>query len=502
MNSIQKILSIIFAVALFLLVALLYFPSDIFETDNHQPVVSKTQPPVAVKPKFPHPSDLTYAEIKFSPPQPEEAVLKNGITLFLLEDKELPVLDMAALIRTGSIYDPDDKVGLAGLATAIMRTGGTASMSGDAIDEELEFIDAAVGVHSNRTHVSASLSVMKKDLDLGLKIFADILTRPVFEQAKLDLAKKAAIEGIRRKNDDPGSITAREFNKLLYAGHPFSRESTIESVSSITRKDLAAFHKKYFYPNQMILSVSGDFDKEEIIRKLEAVFGGWKQEEVRLPEIKPVDKKFRYSVNYIEKDTTQSVIRVGHLGVKITNPDHYALQLMDDILGGSSFQSRLMQDIRTDKGLAYSVWSYFGAGVFDYDPFMIGSETKASSTARVIELMLSHMNRLRDELVTEEELNQAKQFIENSFVFKFTTSARIASRLATFRFYGLPMNYLETYLDNIRKVTREDIQRVAKEYLKPGGIIITVTGDQKKFDKPLSTFGEVNTIELESFDAP
>ncbi len=448
----------------------------------------------------PMPSELKFPTITFTPPKPNKVELQNGITLFLLEDNELPVLDISATIRTGSIYEPENKTGLASLTATVMRTGGTANRSGDEIDETLEFIAGSIGVHSSNTNVGASLSVLKKDTDLGLEIFADILMNPVFDQRKIDLAKKATIEGIRRKNDDPGSIAGREFKKLVYAGHPFSREPSIPSVSSIKREDLLWFHENYLHPNQIIMSVSGDFKEEEIIQKIKKTFEKWKRKKVKLPEIKPLKKKFSYSVNYVEKDTSQSVIRLGHLGVKISNPDHYALQLMDDILGGNSFQSRLMQDIRTDRGLAYSVWSYFGAGVFDYGAFTIGSETKASSTAKVIQLMLEHINKIRNEPVSGEELGNAKKFIENSFVFKFSTSAKIANRMAFFQFYGIPMSYLDTYLENMRKVTVEDIQRVAQQYLKPDGIIITVVGDQKKFDKPLTVFGEVREIPLEKFE--
>lgn len=448
----------------------------------------------------PMPSDLKFPPISFSPSKPERVELKNGMVLFLLKDDELPVLDITALVRTGSIYEPQEKIGMASLAATVMRTGGTSSMSGDEIDETLEFIAGGIDLQSNHTHLTASLSVLKKDVDVGLKIFSAILTHPVFEQKKMELAKNTFIEGIRRKNDDPGTIAGREFGKLVYSGHPFGREPSIETVSSINREDLLDFHRKYFHPNRMIMSITGDFERDEMIRKIEDAFQDWKPTKAKLPRITPIEQSFKTSVNYIEKETTQSVVRIGHLGVKLTNPDHYALQLMNDILGGNSFQSRLMQDIRTDRGLAYSVWSYFGAGVFDYDIFTVGVETKASSTTEVIELVLNHLKKMREELVSEEALENAKQFLENSFVFKFATSAQITTRMAFFEFYGIPMDYLDNYLENIRKVTQEDIQRVAKKYLHPDGIIIAVVGDQKKFDKPLSLFGEVHSIPLEKFE--
>jgi len=444
----------------------------------------------------PMPADLKFPPLSFTPPKPEKVKLKNGMTLFLLRDSELPVLNVQAMIRTGSIYDPDQKDGLAELAATVMRTGGTTTMTGDAIEEELEFIAGNIGLHSNWTNVSATLSVLKKDTDKGLKIFSAILMHPVFEEKKIDLARKALVESIRRKNDDSGEISAREFRKLVYAGHPFGREPTIKSVSSLRREDLLHFHKQWFYPNRIIMSVSGDFRRDEIIRKIEKAFQGWQAGGARLPKIKPLKKRFPYSVNYMGKDISLSVVRLGHLGVKISNPDHYALQIMNNILGGSSFQSRLMQHIRTDRGLAYSVWSHFGAGVFDYDTFLVALETKSSSTVKVIRLVLDDIRKMRQERVSREELDNAKQFIENSFVFKFSNSARIVNRMAFFEYYGVPADYMKTYLENIRKVTREEVNRVAGKYLRPDGIIITVVGNRKKFDQPLSVLGKVHTIPL------
>ncbi|MBI5184674.1 MAG: insulinase family protein [Nitrospinae bacterium] len=468
----------------FLLIAAAVLSSDLCLAEDNRPM----------------PSDLKFPPISFSPPKPERVALKNGMVLFLLKNDELPVLDINAVVRTGAAYEPDDKIGLAGLTATVMRTGGASSMSGDEVDEKLEFIAGGIDLQCNQTHLMASLSILKKDVDLGLRIYSDILMRPAFEQAKIDLAQKALIEGIRRKNDDPGAIAAREFGKLVYSGHPFGREPAIATVSSIKRDDLLDFHQKYFHPNRIIMSVTGDFQREEIIRKIEAAFKGWEPAREKLPAVKPIEKKFPLSVNYIEKDTTQSVVRMGHLGVKISNPDHFALQLMNDILGGSSFQSRLMQDIRTDRGLAYSVWSHFGAGVFDYDVFAVGVETKASTTAEVIRLVLGHIQKMREEPVSEQDLENAKQFLINSFVFKFASSAQVTNRMALFEFYGIPIDYLDKYLENIRKVTREDIQKAAREYLHPDGIIITVVGDQKKFDAPLSAFGEVRSIPLEKFE--
>ena len=340
---------------------------------------------------------------------------------------------------------------------------------------------------------------MTKDIDEGLKIFADVLMHPVFAQEKIDITKNQAIEAIRRENDNPGQVARREFRRLLYRDHPYSRKSTIESVTSITREDIIAFHKKYYHPNNIMFGISGDFNKGEILDKIRSVFKDWKKKEIDFAEVPPVKKDLNRSVNYVYKDVKQSVIRLGHMGLDYRNPDHYAVILMNYILGGGSFQSRMMQDIRNDRGLAYSVWSYFQLGMRDIGVFASGSGTKLQSTITVIKRMEDIIKEMRESPVKDEELKNAKEYIINSFVFKFTSTAQIVNRFLTFEYYGLPTSYLETYLENIRKVTKEDILRVAQKYLKPDQTVILVVGNKEKFEAPLNKFGPVNEIKLKSY---
>jgi predicted Zn-dependent peptidase len=184
------------------------------------------------------------------------------------------------------------------------------------------------------------------------------------------------------------------------------------------------------------------------------------------------------------------------MGLDIKNPDHYAVILMNYILGGGSFQSRMMKDIRSDRGLAYSVWSHFHLGYRDIGAFSSGAATKLSSTITVIKRMQEIIQEMREDPVAEQELNEAKEYIINSFVFKFTSTSQIVNRLITFEYYGLPTNYLENYLENIKKVSSEDILRVAKKYLKPDQTIVLVVGNKEKFEEPLDVFGPVNEIKL------
>ena len=446
-----------------------------------------------------HPSKLKFKPLEFNPPSSEVVLLNNGIILHMIEDHELPTIDMTAVIRTGSVYEPEDKIGLAGMAGTVMRTGGTASMKGEEINEILEFIAGSVEAGISGESGTASMSVMKKDIDTGLKIFADILMNPVFSEDKLEMEKQKAIESIKRQNDDPSNIARREFRKTVYINHPFGRFPTIDTINRIKRDDLVRFHKQYFKPNNVIMGVTGDFNKEDVIKKIEEAFKDWKFEDVDFPKVPKVKEVYENSVNYAFKNTTQSVIRMGHLGIKQDNPDFYAVMVMDDILGGGGFTSRLMKEVRSDRGLAYSVWSSFVVGKFDLGLFAAGCETKADSTLEVITLMKNIIEEMGKSPVSDEELKIAKESIINSFIFGFISNLQVLSQRINVQYYNLPHDYLEKYRDNIAKVTKEDVLRVAKKYLHPDKLTFVVVGDDKKFDKPLSELGDVRKIELEKF---
>ncbi|MBI3814270.1 MAG: insulinase family protein [Nitrospinae bacterium] len=444
-----------------------------------------------------HPSKLKFEQMKFNPPNTEMVLLNNGIILHILQDKELPVIEMVAVVRTGSIYEPEDKTGLADITGRVMRSGGTVNMSGEEINERLEFIAGSVEVGIGGDSGTASMSVMKKDMDTGLKIFADILMNPAFREDKLDMEKQKTIEAIRRQNDDPSNIARREFRKVVYGSHPYGRSPTIDTISRIKRDDMIQFHKKYFHPNNVIMGIAGDFDKEEMIKKIEEVFKDWKIEYIDFPHAAKIKENFEKSTNFAFKDTNQSVIRMGHLGIRQNNPDYYAVMVMDDILGGGSFTSRLMKEVRSDRGLAYSVWSVFAAGKLDLGIFAAGCETKSESTYEVITLIQNIIEGMMRSPVSDEELQIAKEAIINSFIFGFTSNMQVVNQRINIQYYNLPEDYLEKYRENISKVTKEDVMRVAKKYLHPDKLALVVVGDDKKFDKPLSVFGEIKNIKLE-----
>ena len=443
-------------------------------------------------------SGFKFKPLNFVPPKVDRVVLENGMILYLLEDHDLPIFNITARIRTGAIYEPQEKAGLASLTGFVMRSGGTVSMPADKMNEELEFMAASVETAVDRESGSANLSTLKKDIDKSLKIFADVLMNPAFPEDKIRMRKDEVIESIRRENDNPSQIAQREFRKIMYdSKHPYSRkiEGTLESIEKITRDDMIAFHKKYFRPNNIILGISGDFNKDEIIKKLNAVFANWKKEEIQFPEVPKVDRRFEKAVFYAYKDIYQANVIMGHLGIHRKSSDYFPVMIMNFILGGGSFTARIPGRIRSDEGLAYSAYSAFQTAR-DIGMFFVSCQTKLESTNRAISIALEELDKIRKTPIDKNELTQAKETFMNQFVFRFTTSASIVGQKADIEYEDLPLNYIETYLDNVQAVTQEDVQRVARKYLHPDDIKILVVGDNEKFDKPLDSFGKVNVIEL------
>jgi predicted Zn-dependent peptidase len=449
-----------------------------------------------------NPRTMVFPPVEFHPPKAERVALDNGMVLYLLEDHELPRVQIQAMIRTGSVYEPSDKIGLAGLTGTVMRTGGTSAMSGDALDDELEFMAAEMGSSIGSDAGFASLDVLAKDLDRGLVLFSDMLMHPAFPQDKLDLAKQQALEAIRRRNDNPAGIAGRLFLKRVYGeDHPLARESTPETIRRITRDDLIAFHAHDYHPNAVILSLSGDFGKKEMIEKVRRAFAGWPQGPIDRPALPPVRDAFKPSVNLVEKDISQTHLRIGHLGIRQDDPDYFAVALLDDILGGG-FRSRLFKKVRTEEGLAYSVGSTFTPGNLERGLFVAYGQTKAESTLRAITAIEREIQRIRTEPVTQEELRLAKDSFLNSFVFSFSNPAMIVGRQASLEYYGLPADFLERFRDGVIRVTPEEILSVAQRHLRPDALIVLAVGRPDRFDQPLSSLGTVNVIPLERVGDP
>lgn len=380
-----------------------------------------------------------------------------------------------------------------------MRTGGGGGLSPDQVDEELEHFAGEVNIGIGKQSGYASLDVLSKDLKRGLEIFSALIRTPAFDSARVELAKLQAIEWIRRRQDNPGSVVSREFVKMLYGvNHPTARESSIDSVRRITRNDLVAFHHDTIHPNGMILGVTGDFKKEEMLASLRQLFGDWERgvvPELTIPDI-PEQEASKPAVRFIDKETSQTHLRVGHLSIRENDPAYVALAVANDILGGSSFRSRLFNDVRTKRGLAYSVASRLNTGVHDQGVWLMRAETKLASTQEVVGRFIANIERMRTEPVSDAELAEAKEAYVNSFVFSFSSPSAIVRRLIELEYDGLPRDFLQQLRDNVVKLTREDILRVAQEHFHPDRLKIVAVGSGDVLHRVLSTFGEAQEITL------
>jgi predicted Zn-dependent peptidase len=306
------------------------------------------------------------------------------------------------------------------------------------------------------------------------------------------------LEVIRRRNDSPEGIRGREFMRLLYGKmHPLARIPQVETINNISRGDLAAFHRQYFHPNNIMLAVTGDFKPQDMLRKLNGVFQDWQSGDVSFPEVTAVKYELSPSVHLIHKDIEQTSIAIGHFGIKADNPDYPAIRLLDLILGSGGFSTRLYQEVRNKRGLAYSVGSYLGAGIRDYGAFLIFCGTRNDAAHEAIAIILEEIRKLTETGVTEDELEAAKNQYLNSFVFRFATVSDIVNRKMFYQYIGYPPDFLEAFRDNVMKVTAADVLRVAKMYLHPDKMLILTVGDRSEIAESLATFGQVQTVELE-----
>ncbi len=443
--------------------------------------------------------DLTYPPLNtLEVPNVERVTLDNGLLLFLVEDHELPVINFSARIGVGAINDLAGKTGLAGLAGNVMRTGGTKTMSGDQIDQTLESIGASIETRIGRTSGSASGSALKEDFGTVLPILADLLQNPAFPEDKLELAKVQTRSGISRRNDNAQQIAFREFDKLIYgADSPFVAQPEYATIDSVTTEDLASFHAAYFHPNNTLLGIWGDFDTAEMIETIKSAFGDWPMAEgFTRPEKPEVKYTFDSGVGHIQKDdVNQSVVLLGHIGGKRDNPDYFALQVMNNILGGG-FSGRLFQNVRDQKGLAYSVFGEYDSN-YDYPgTFYAGVMTKSESTVEAAKAVLEEIEGMRSRPITDEELSLAKESFLNAFVFNFDTRSEVINRLMTYEYYGYPADFLQQTKTQIEQVTKADVERVAQKYLRPDSVRILVVGKAENFDAPLTTLGPVTPIDV------
>jgi len=438
----------------------------------------------------------SYRDLKYPPlpelklPKVESITLANGMQVLLLENHELPTVRGVALVRTGNLFDPPDKVGLATITGSVIRGGGTKAKTGDQLDEQLEDVAASVESNIGESSATVSFNALKENTDEVLAAFHDVLTAPELRDDKVQLFKDQLRSGISRRNDDPQGIATREFAALIYGkDNSYGWDMNYSSVDSITRVDVADFYSRYFFPANTLLAVTGDFAAPAMKVKLEELFAGWTVTRAKVPPFPTVRRQPAPGTFLISKsDVTQTTFVIGELGGTFDDRDYPALQVMADILGGG-FRSRLFSTVRTKLGYAYNIYADWGANYDHPGIFQISGSTKSASTTDAIRVAKRELELIRTAEVTPAELDTAKQSVLNSFVFSFDTPSKTLNRLLQYKYFGYPDDFLFRYQKAVASVTRADILRVAKSHIDPAALSVLAVGNPKDFAEPLTKLG-------------
>jgi zinc protease len=432
------------------------------------------------------PEALTFKPIAFTPPSPKDhrVVLSNGMVVFIAEDRALPLVSIALTVRTGSWLEPAGKEGLAAMTGSQLRRGGTKSLSAEALDERLDFLAAQVSSGIGATAGSAGLNCLADNLDDSLRLFVEMLKEPRFQEDRLALAKEQALQEMKKRNDESEEIENREWNVLLNGESHFTNHFTTEaSIKALTRDDLVAFHRRTFHPANMIAAVSGAFSRPEMLRKLEAAFANWPSPRAVVPAVPTQVDSVLPGLYRMPKDVNQGRVSIGLLSVKRDSPDIYALEVMNEILGGSGFTSRITKTVRSNEGLAYSAGSGISFGVFYPGRFRAAFQSKSESVALATRLVLEEIKKIRESPVTDEELDTIKRNLIETFPSSFASKGQAMGVFASDEYTKRDPAFWATYRDRIKAITPADVQRVARQHLAPEKLILLVVGNQADIDK-------------------
>jgi zinc protease len=449
--------------------------------------------------RVPDPTRMHFPPVGVTEPELIELTLPNGLRLHLLPDRGLPLIQITALVRTGSIYEPADKVGLASLTGGLMREGGAGDRDPNALDDALA--DAAITMESGigGEAGSAHLDTLTRNFPLALSAFADMLRRPRFDPDRLETLRQNAIEALRRRDDRPANIANRIYRQTIYGpDHPLAREPTEAGLRALTRDDVVAFHARYYTPGNTVLGITGDFDPDWMVARITAAFGDWPDRPVTFPDVPPVPETTGRVVRFVHRPIDHVSIRIGETSLRRDDPDHYAFSLVDGILGGQVTMNRLFAAVRTQGGMAYSVGSDYAPGHGRPGVFTMTAGTRPDMAGPVIRKMLAEAERMRDEPVPEPELDAAREAFLNAFVFSSVTARQLVGRRMQLDYFGLPRDEVFRVRAKVLAATPKDLFDAARAHLHPDRMVIVAVGDRAVLKDALAPYGEVEEVPLET----
>lgn len=412
--------------------------------------------------------------------KPMRTVTPNGLTVLVLDSPSVPIVHINVLVKAGAVFDPDSKAGLANL-TAQLLDEGTKTRSATQIAQEIEFVGGELSTAAGGDFATATVRVLKKDVDLGFTLLADILLNPAFAEREVARVRSQTLGEIQGQKDEPGIVADKAFDEIVFKGHPYNRPpiGTEETLPRITRKDLFEFHDTHYRPNHTVIAIVGDIREFEALELVNKHFSRWARKEAATSSF-PAPAPLSESVlKLIDKDLTQANVILGHVGIDRRNPDFYAVSVMNYILGGGGFSSRLVNRIRDEQGLAYDVDSGFEATVMP-GPFTVRLQTRSSTANQAITGVLAEIKRIRTDPVADQELADAKAYLIGSFPLRLDTTAKMAALLNLIELHGLGLSYFQDYPKALAVVTKDDVLRVAEKYLHPDKYALVVVGKQSE----------------------
>ena len=445
------------------------------------------------------PQPLPARDVKFPPY--EIRTLQNGLQVVVVQHHEQPILTLRMLIRSGAASDPSKKQGVAVLTAALLDQG-TATRSAEQIADTIDSIGGGLATGAGTDLSYANVLVMKDSLSLGFELLNDVVRNPAFKADELERQRQQAVSGLRVSYEDPDYVAGLVFDRLVYGFHPYGlpNNGTPESLQSVTVDDLRAFHQAHYAPNNAILAVVGDVTPQEAFAGAERAFGNWTQHDVKPDDTGAPPEPTRRVIVVDKPDAVQTELRVGQLALPRKHPDYLAYDLTMKILGGEG-ANRLQRVLRSERGLTYGASAEFQA-LRQSGDFAANTDTRSDATAEVLRVIVEEITKLQRERVSDRELSDAQAYLTGNFPLTIETPEDIAAQVLNAIFYGLPLSDIENYRELVNAITPDDIQRVARQYLKPDRLSVVLVGNASAFTKDLAGVGfpKYEQIELPNLD--